>query len=132
MNKEFFRMQQLAGIIKEGMFVNRHGELQNLKIPQGWEEFTPDTDQDPEEDIEIKSYGAPMEGWDKDHYDFVNIMKTPEIDPITEKPLQSKYYVQTYISFGDVYKSEMFDSFKQAEMEAISEMNEIKSDWGKQ
>jgi len=125
---EVKRFQKLAGI-DEAMQVNPQGRLQDLDIPSGWESLKIDQNQDPEEDIEVESYGAPMEGWDKDHLDVVNIMKTPEIDPITEEPQEVKYYVTTYISFGDSTESEQFDNLDDARAEAVSIMNDLKSDW---
>jgi hypothetical protein len=151
MANEFKRMQKLAGIITESQYrkslinkgkksqklasineamqVNFQGKLQNLDIPQGWYSLEVYQDQDPEEDIEIESYGAPMEGWDEDHLDVVTIMKTPEADPLTGKPQEVKYYVATYISFGDFTKSEQFNNLNDAKAEAIDIMNDLKSDW---
>jgi hypothetical protein len=71
-----------------------------------------------------------MEGWDEDHLDVVTIMKTPEVDPLTGKPQEVKYYVATYISFGDFTKSEQFNNLNDAKAEAINIMNDLKSDWG--
>jgi hypothetical protein len=71
-----------------------------------------------------------MEGWDEDHLDVVTIMKTPEADPLTGEPQEVKYYVATYISFGDFTKSEQFDNLDDAKAEAISIMDDLKSDWG--
>jgi hypothetical protein len=89
-------------------------------IPKGWESMGADPEPDPEEDMEIESYGAPMEGWDKEHYDYVNIMKTPE----------NKYYISTYIAFGDMEDGdEQYDSLEQAQAKAIEIMNDIKSEW---
>jgi len=122
------RFQQLAGI-DEAMQVNPQGKLQDLDIPTGWEQLNIDPEPDPEEDIEVESYGAPMEGWDEDHLDVVTIMKTPEIDPLTDEPQEVKYYVTTYISFGDFEESEQFDNIDDAKAEAISIMNDLKSDW---
>jgi hypothetical protein len=125
---EIKRMQQLAGI-DEAMQVNFQGNLQDLNIPRGWESFEVEEDQDPEEDMEIESYAAPMEGWDQDNSDVVTIMKTPEIDPLTDEPQEVKYYVTTYISFGDFEESEQFDNYDDAKAEAVSIMNDLKSDW---
>jgi hypothetical protein len=129
MNEELRRMQQLAGIIDEVMSVNSQGQLEDSEVPKEWKKIKVDSNQDIEEDIEIESYIAPMEGWDTEHYDVVNIMKTPDIDPITEEPLESKYYVQTDVAFGDVENSEQYDSFEQAKIQAIRIMNNIKYDW---
>ena len=128
MANEFQRMLQLVSI-DEAMQVNFKGRLQDLDIPSGWNSLKVYQDQDPEEDIEIESYGAPMEGWDEDHLDVVTIMKTPEIDPLTDESQEVKYYVATYISFGDFTKSEQFDNLDDAKAEAISIMNDLKSDW---
>ena len=125
---EVKRMQQLAGI-DEAMQVNPQGKLQDLSIPSGWKPSTIDPDPDPEQDMEVEAYRAPMEGWDEDHEDVVTIMKTPEIDPTTEEPQEVKYYVTTYISFGDFEESEQFDNIDDAKAEAINIMNDLKSDW---
>ena len=125
---EIKRMQQLAGI-DDAMQINDKGILQDLDIPTGWKQLNIDPEPDPEEDTEVESYGAPMEGWDKDHLDIVTIMKTPEINPLTDEPQEVKYYVTTYISFGDFTKSEQFDNMDDAKAEAISIMNDLKSDW---
>lgn len=127
---EISKMQQLAGI-SELMQVTPQGKLQDLNIPSGWELLKIDQDQDPEQDMEIESYGAPMEGWDEDHLDVVTIMKTPEIDPFTDEPQEVKYYVTTYISFGDFTESEQFNNFDDAKAEAVNIMNDLKSDWGR-
>jgi hypothetical protein len=126
---EVKRMQQLAGI-DEAMQVNPQGKLQDLSIPSGWKTSTIDPDPDPEQDMEVEAYRAPMEGWDEDHEDVVTIMKTPEIDPTTEEPQEVKYYVTTYVAFGDITESEQFDNYDDAKEEAISIMNDLKSDWG--
>jgi hypothetical protein len=123
---EAARMQKLAGINEA--YVDSQGQLQDL-VPDGWEEIDVDSEPDEEEDIEIESYSAPMEGWDEEHHDFISIMKTPEIDPITKKPLKSKYYVRTYLAFSDVEDSEQYDSLEQAKSKAVKIMNNIKSDW---
>ena len=125
---EVKRLQQLAGI-NEAMQVNSQGKLQDLDIPNGWEQLDTDPEPDPEEDIEVEIYGAPMEGWDKNNLDVVTIMKTPEIDPLTDELQEVKYYVTTYISFGDFTKSEQFNNLDDAKAEAISIMNDLKSDW---
>jgi hypothetical protein len=117
-------MQQLAGINEI-----RVNDPANIPIPSGWEALSTDPEPDPEEDIEIESYGAPMEGWDENHLDIVSIMKTPEMDPFTEEPQEVKYYVRTYISFGDYPESEHFDSYYDAKEKAVNIMNDIKSEW---
>jgi hypothetical protein len=101
----------------------------DIPIPSGWKSLSIDLEPDPEEDMEIESYGAPMEGWDENHLDVVSIMKTPKIDPLTEEPQDVKYYVRTYISFGDYPESEHFDSYYGAKEKAVNIMNDLKSEW---
>jgi hypothetical protein len=112
------RLQKLAGISEIKIIPSTLG---GPKIPKGWEQYEVDPEPDMEEDIEVEAYSAPMEGWDEEHYDTVSIMKTPE----------DKYYVQTYISFGDIEDSEQYNSFEQAKMQAIRIMNDIKYTWRK-
>ena len=126
LSEEFTRMQKLAGIINEIKAVPGF-----LSIPKGWKELSVDEDPDLEEDIEIESYGAPMEGWDTNHLDIVTIYSTPEIDAWTEEPIkEKKYFVKVYISYGDWTEDmEKYDTFIGAKIKAIEIMNDISSDW---
>jgi hypothetical protein len=126
LSEEFTRMQKLAGIINE-----IKAKPGSLSIPKGWKELSVDEDPDLEEDIEIESYGAPMEGWDTNNLDTVTIYSTPEIDAWTEEPIkEKKYFVKVYISFGDWTEDmEKYDTFIGAKTKAIEIMNDISSDW---
>jgi hypothetical protein len=126
LSEEFTRMQKLAGIISEIKAIPG-----SLSIPKGWKELPVDNDPDLEEDIEIESYVAPMEGWDENHLDIVTIYSTPEIDAETGEPIEKKqYYVEVYISYGDWTEDmEKYDTFIGAKIKAIEIMNDISSDW---
>jgi hypothetical protein len=126
LSEEFQRMQKLAGIISEIKVTSG-----SFPLPKGWKELPVDNDPDLEEDIEIESYGAPMEGWDEDHPDIVSIYSTPEIDAETGEPIEKKqYYVEVYISYGDWAEDmEKYDTFIGAKTKAIEIMNDISSDW---
>jgi hypothetical protein len=111
--------------------------IPSLKIPEGWEEYEVDEDQDPESDIEVKSFWAPMEGWDVNHHDQVVIFKTPSIDPLTDEEIPSYYYVETYIAYGeyndddedeDGEESTKHSTLRGAMKEAIEIMEDIKSE----
>jgi len=123
-------MIKLVNILKE-VKIKR---LKNI-IPKGWKEFKVDEKPDFEEDIEIKSWGAPMEGWDTNHLDQVVIYKTPETDPLTDEPLESKYYVKTYYAFGMSFDENevktLYDNYSEALNKAIELMEEIMEDWEK-
>jgi hypothetical protein len=126
LSEEFSRMQKLAGIVNEIKAIPG-----SLSIPKGWKELSVDEDPDLEEDIEIESYGAPMEGWDTNNLDIVTIYSTPEIDAWTEEPIkEKKYFVKVYISYGDWTEDmEKYDTFIGAKIKAIEIMNDISSDW---
>jgi hypothetical protein len=107
--------------------VNKPGKL---KLPDGWESFDVDSEPDLEEDIEVESYGAPMEGWDKEHYDYINIMKTPDVDPETEQPLRSEYYVLSYFAFGEAEEDDKrFNSLLEARKRAVELMEKLSQEW---
>jgi hypothetical protein len=121
------RLQKLAGITEIKITPSVLGKPE---IPEGWEQYEVDPEPDEEENMEAEVYYAPMEGWDENHYDSVFIMKTPNIDTDTGQPLKSKYYVKTYMAFGDFIEGdEKYDSYLQAKQEAIEIMNDIKKDW---
>jgi hypothetical protein len=98
MKKQFIveaqRMQKLAGINEAR--VTPVG-INKIQLPDKWEEFSVDPEPDLEEDFEVELYGAPMEGWDTDHYDFVKIMSTPKYDALADDvtPLETKYFIST-------------------------------------
>ena len=126
LSEEFQRMQKLAGIISEIKVTSG-----SFPLPKGWKELPVDNDPDLEEDIEIESYGAPMEGWDENHLDIVTIYSTPKIDAETGEPIEKQqYFVNVYISYGDWTEDmEKYDTFIGAKTKAIEIMNDISSDW---
>jgi hypothetical protein len=89
-----------------------------------WKKLKVDPNPDEEEDIEVESYMRYI-GVRREQADTINILKTPEIDALTNEPLEVKYYVTTYIAFGDLEKSKLFDSFLEAKMYALQKMKEI-------
>ena len=138
MKKQFIveaqRMQKLAGINEAR--VTPVG-ISKIQLPDKWEEFSVDPEPDLEEDFEVESYGAPMEGWDTDHYDFVKIMSTPKYDALADEgwdentpPLKTKYFISTYIAFGGMEdEDERYDSLSEARKRAVEVMKEIMQDW---
>ena len=119
-------MIKLMDLLKE-YSINKPGKL---KLPDGWKQFDVDDEPDLEEDIEVESYGAPMEGWDKEHYDYINIMKTPDVDPETEQPLRSEYYVLSYFAFGEAEEDDKrFNSLLEARKRAIELMEKLSQEW---
>jgi hypothetical protein len=108
------RLQKLAGI-SEIKIIPR---VDPFEIPEGWSQLEPNPELD-EEDITIEEYGAPMEGWDENNYDYISIMKTPE----------NQYYVKVSYAFGDDENGKLYNNMYEAKKEAVDLMNEIKSDW---
>ena len=108
------RLQKLAGI-SEIKIIPR---VDPFEIPEGWSQLEPNPELD-EEDVTIEEYGAPMEGWDENNYDYISIMKTPE----------NQYYVKVSYAFGDDENGKLYNNMYEAKKEAVDLMNEIKSDW---
>jgi len=103
-----------------------------IKIPDGWKKLNVYPEPDLEEDFEVESYGAPMEGWDTDHYDVVNIMSTPKYDALADDttPLETKYFIRTFIAFGGMEdEDERYNSLYDAQRRAVELMKEIIKDW---
>jgi hypothetical protein len=122
--KEAKRFQELAGINEIKISNPR------LIVPKEWTEQKVDPEPDPEEDIEIKSWSSPMEGWDENHTDNVHIYKTPDIDPLTGDSLISYYYVRDYAAFGGETTSEIkHNNYKSALEEAIKVMKQYMENW---
>ena len=96
-----------------------------MLIVKGFKEFEVDDEPDTEEDFEVRSFGAPMEGWDEEHYDYVNIFSTATSDPDTGEELKPKYYVDVYVSYGDWTKDR---TYYNTEEEAYAEVEEIMND----
>jgi hypothetical protein len=111
--------------------------ISKIQLPDKWKEFSVDPEPDLEEDFEVESYGAPMEGWDTNNYDFVKIMSTPKYDALADEewdentpPLKTKYFISTYIAFGGMEdEDERYDSLSEARKRAVKVMKEIMQDW---
>jgi len=94
--------------------------LKELKIPSGWTEEEVDNDEDFEDGKKLlKSWSAPMEGWDEEHRDEVKITIGED----------GKHYQETYVSFGDYEEQGPFDSYTEALESAVEEMNALKENW---
>jgi len=109
--------------------INKPGKIE---IPDGWTKRYVDPEPDLEEDFEVESYGAPMEGWDTDHYDVVNIMSTPKYDALADDttPLETKYFIRTFIAFGGMEDEDKhYDSLYDAQKRAVEVMEDIMKDW---
>ena len=103
---------------------------EDVNIVKGFKEFEVDDEPDTEEDFEVRSFGAPMEGWDDEHYDYVNIFSTATSDPDTGEELKPKYYVDVYVSYGDWTKDRTYyNTEEEAHAEVEEIMNDIKEDW---
>ena len=103
---------------------------EDVNIVKGFKEFEVDDEPDTEEDFEVRSFGAPMEGWDEEHYDYVNIFSTATSDPDTGEELKPKYYVDVYVSYGDWTKDRTYyNTEEEAHAEVEEIMNDLKEDW---
>lgn len=88
-----------------------------IKIPKGWSEIQLDAE-DIKEGI-IYWFSAPMEGWDKNHEDFVKIIKK-----------DNEFIIEIIYAFGDlIEEDEKFTSLKLALNKANEIMKEISEDW---
>mgnify|MGYP001595514023 CR=1 FL=1 len=108
-------MIKLTNIIKELQIQNP-----NLPdIPEGWNEELDDLGEDEDGKV-IRSFWAPMEGWDDNHQDIVKILKLND----------GTYKLQVYISFADWLGNEgPFNTYREALMEAIDVMEGLKEEW---
>ena len=110
----------------------KHNPLlkEDVDIVKGFKEFDIDDEPDTEEDFEVRSFGAPMEGWDEEHYDYINIFSTATSDPDTGEELKPRYYVDVYVSYGDWTKERTYyDTEEEAYGEVEYIMNDFKEDW---
>lgn len=112
---------KLSRILQEIQIRQSLGE-----IPEGWSDNTKsDLKIWDEDDIRIfggrlvKSYSAPMEGWDENHTDDVKIIK-----------VKNGYKIEVYIPFGD-FAAELpiYKTLQQAFDAAVEIMEDLKEDW---
>lgn len=108
------RLQILAGIQLNELNINNP----HVQIPEGWSEIKLD-----EEDITegiVHWFFAPMEGWDKEHSDDVQIIERKN----------NKFVIRTSYAFAESkYEPNKFDSISSALKRAYEIMTEISDDW---
>jgi hypothetical protein len=113
-NEQFYRMQQLAGLITEIKV--------EMPLPGTWKET--DTWNNSEEEMDsfggkmVMAFESPMEGWDKENMDAVYIIKKPN----------NTYDVNGYISFGNFDPVIGLTSLQAAKSKAIEIMTELSVD----
>jgi hypothetical protein len=112
-NKETLRMQMLAGIITEGQYKTELNEV--TRFPKEWTNEGGD-----EEENIVNSWSAPMEGWDEEHRDTIQIIED-------EHGLY--YYVEAIGAFADTDKYGPFAEIEIAEKFVVKLMKEFMSDW---
>lgn len=103
-------------------------EAKGSKIPKGWTEEKDLSNYNSEGDKSlyggevVKSYYAPMDGWDDEHLDDIKIIKKDD----------GTFMIEIYYAFGgeneEASKAE-FNSLEEALSEAIDIMKEIKDSW---
>ena len=126
---EIKRLQQLAGIITEIKINNP-----NIKIPEGWTEVENLSDYNDEDDVVelgqeiVKRDEAPMDGWDEEHEDIIEIqyIKNGAIQPRDKE----EYKVLASYAYGD-FQQEIgtSDTLSGALRIAYQGMEDIKNDW---
>ena len=91
-----------------------------LKIPPDWKEVEPYSESDDYEEVTIRQWEAPMDGWDSDNVDSVYITKKGNI-----------FKVLANYAFGS-YEEPIgqSDTLYLAIKIAIGEMEKIKEHWG--
>jgi len=97
----------------------------NNNIPEGWSEnkINPgDQDSGLYGGKLIKSYSAPMEGWDENHEDYVNIIEKED----------GTYSLNVYVAFSGDDETEgnkVYQTYDEAHERAVEIMEEFKEDW---
>ena len=98
------------GVIKE-----------ELKAPSGWTEIKDLSDMhrsEEDDEIAVKAWDAPMEGWDEKNKDIIVVRKEDD-----------KFYLDGYIPFGSFDEQGPFDTYEEALKLAVEEMEAFKEDW---
>ena len=104
--------------------VQAEGKLlkEELKAPSGWTEIKDLSDMhrsEEDDEIAVKAWDAPMEGWDEENKDIIVVRKEDD-----------KFYLDGYIPFGSFDKQGPFDTYEEALKLAVEEMEAFKEDWG--
>ena len=106
-----------------GSFNLAEGKLlkEELKAPSGWTEIKDLSDMhrsEEDDEIAVKAWDAPMEGWDEENKDIIVVRKEDD-----------KFYLDGYIPFGSFDKQGPFDTYEEALKLAVEEMEAFKEDW---
>ena len=107
------RDELYEGVIKE-----------ELKAPSGWSEIKDLSDMhrsEEDDEIAVKAWDAPMEGWDEENKDIIVVRKEDD-----------KFYLDGYIPFGSFDEQGPFDTYEEALKLAVEEMEAFKEDWDEQ
>jgi len=94
---------------------------EELKAPSGWTEIKDLSDMhrsEEDDEIAVKAWDAPMEGWDEENKDIIVVRKEDD-----------KFYLDGYIPFGSFDKQGPFDTYEEALKLAVEEMEAFKEDW---
>mgnify|MGYP003625389345 FL=1 len=95
-----------------------------LKAPSGWTEIKDLSDMhrsEEDDEIAVKAWDAPMEGWDEENKDIIVVRKEDD-----------KFYLDGYIPFGSFDEQGPFDTYEEALKLAVEEMEAFKEDWDEQ
>ena len=91
------------------------------KAPSGWTEIKDLSDMhrsEEDDEIAVKAWEAPMEGWDEENKDIIVVRKE-----------DNKFYLDGYIPFGSFDEQGPFDTYEEALKLAVEEMEDLKKDW---
>ena len=94
---------------------------EELKAPSGWTEIKDLSDMhrsEEDDEIAVKAWDAPMEGWDEKNKDIIVVRKEDD-----------KFYLDGYIPFGSFDEQGPFDTYEEALKLAVEEMEAFKEDW---
>ena len=97
---------------------------EELKAPSGWSEIKDLSDMhrsEEDDEIAVKAWDAPMEGWDEENKDIIVVRKEDD-----------KFYLDGYIPFGSFDEQGPFDTYEEALKLAVEEMEAFKEDWDEQ
>ena len=112
---EDYRGENWKYIMSEGVIE------EELKAPSGWTEIKDLSDMhrsEEDDEIAVKAWDAPMEGWDEENKDIIVVRKEDD-----------KFYLDGYIPFGSFDKQGPFDTYEEALKLAVEEMEAFKEDW---
>ena len=97
---------------------------EELKAPSGWTEIKDLSDMhrsEEDDEIAVKAWDAPMEGWDEKNKDIIVVRKEDD-----------KFYLDGYVPFGDFEMQGPFNTYEETLKLAVGEMEAFKEDWDEQ